>query len=105
MSSSIPVLGQVLGAGQGMIAGIPGLIIGAKKGKEAANHLAAPTPPTLQNPNALSKQPTSTADGAGAGINETLRREKAAASTSSILTGGQGLLDSPTTSRALLTGY
>jgi hypothetical protein len=62
-----------------------------------------PKAPELQAPTALSKQPTQ-AEAATAAINKTLDQEKVAASTSTVLTGGQGLLDQPTTTSRTLLG-
>ncbi len=63
--------------------------------------LSPPKTPTLQSPNALSTTP-SQADASAAASKQALTDEGNAASTSTILNGGQGLLDEPmTTSRTL----
>jgi len=99
--SIIQTATSVLGA---MVGGPIGAIAGSKAGSTANMMLHPPKPPTLLAPNALSSTPTQ-ADASKPAAEQNLEQEKAAASTSTILTGGQGLLDSPsTTSRALLGG-
>jgi len=83
----------------GSIAGIGG-ILGEK---EAEKKLAAPDLPTLQAPNALS--PTATREEASkVAIRRRLEAEQRQASTSTMLTGGAGLLDQPTTTSRTLLG-
>lgn len=61
-----------------------------------------PKAPTLSAPNALSAQPTQ-AQASQVAIQKNLSAEQTQASTSSLLNGGQGLLDEPkTTSRTLM---
>lgn len=85
----------------GTMSGVGGFVgPGVKKVKD---YVAPPKSPTLMNPNALSQQPTQ-ADGAKVGIEKTLAKEKQQASTSTILSGGQGLLDTPTTTSRTLLG-
>lgn len=95
MSSAVKGVGTAVGTvfggiGGGLIANLFGDIVNPPKA------------PTLAAPNALSATPTQ-ADAAAPALKGTLDREKQAASTATVLTGGQGLLDTPsTTSRTLL---
>ena len=64
----------------------------------------SPDQPNLQAPSALSQTPTQ-AQASSVATKQTLDQEKQAASTSTVLTGGAGVLDQPTTtSRTLLGG-
>lgn len=85
-----------------MTGGVLGGLAGSKAG-DAISNLGKPTPPTLLAPNALSATPTQ-ADAAAAAGKATLDRERQAASTSTILSGGAGLLDQPTTTSRTLLG-
>jgi hypothetical protein len=72
-------------------------------GKAVGSLFQAPKQPELQGPDALSAQPTQ-AQASTTTLQRRLTQEHAAASTSALLTGGQGLLDEPTTTSAMLTG-
>lgn len=87
----------------GAVAGIPGAIFGHKEGGNFIDNLAAPNQPNLLAPNALSSTPTN-ADASSVASRRILDQERAAASTSTILTGGQGLLEQPTTTSRTLMG-
>lgn len=62
-----------------------------------------PESPKLATPSALSASPTQ-ADASASASKQTLDQEKVAASTSTTLNGGQGLLDEPTTTSSSLMG-
>lgn len=94
MSGVVETLGEVA-------MGVPGQLYAAGKGIK--NFVAPPKSPTLMAPNALSTQPTQ-ADASKVGIQKTLDKEKQQASTSTILSGGAGLLDTPTTTSRTLLG-
>ncbi len=71
-------------------------------GSGLVNDFTPPSSPNLQGPNTLSSTPTQAQTNTTA-LQTQLSKEQTASSTSSILTGGQGLLDQPsTTSRVLL---
>jgi hypothetical protein len=67
------------------------------------NLFSAPKAPSLQAPNELSKTPTQ-AEANTTTVNQELKNEQAASSTSTVLTGGSGLLDQPTTTSRVLIG-
>ena len=62
-----------------------------------------PQPPQLQSPNANSNTPTQAQTNTTA-LQTQLSDEHNQASTSTLLTGGQGLLDQPTTTSKVLLG-
>lgn len=62
-----------------------------------------PQQPKLQAPNAMSQTPTQAQASATASA-QTLTQEKQAASTSSVISGGAGVLDQPTTTSRTLLG-
>ena len=64
---------------------------------------SAPEQPKLQAPSALSATPTQ-AQASTTAAQDTLTQEKQAASTSTVLTGGAGVLDQPTTTSRTLLG-
>ncbi len=78
-------------------------------GPDASTHggllggLAAPGGAAIKAPNANSSVPTA-ADANTTALQNQLSRERNEASTSSILTGGQGLLDEPSTTSRVLMG-
>lgn len=86
-------------AGQiGQYGTLPGLI------QAGVNSLGnVPNQPNTQAPNALSSVPT-TADANTTALQNQLSKEKMESSTSTILTGGQGLLDQPSTTSSVLMG-
>ena len=62
-----------------------------------------PSAPELKSPDALSSTPTQAQASATASAAQ-LSQEQAANSTSTVLNGGQGLLNDPTTTSSLLSG-
>jgi hypothetical protein len=80
-----------------------GAILG-NKGGDALNAMThPPKTPDLNAPNALSATPTQ-ASAARTASQQTLDNEANQASTGSMLTGGAGLLDQPTTTSKTLLG-
>lgn len=63
----------------------------------------APQQPSLMGPDSMSAQPT-LAQTSTTALQKQLTQEHAAASTSTLLTGGQGLLDDPKTTSNVLMG-
>lgn len=94
IGSIVPGIGTAIGAGVGAI-------VGGIGGAVAANN--TPAPPALIAPTALSQTPTIQKTNTSV-IQNQLARNQNAQSTSSILTGGQGLLDTPTTTSRVLIG-
>jgi len=64
---------------------------------------STPEQPKLQAPSALSQTPTQAQASATASA-QTLDQEKQAASTSSVISGGAGVLEQPTTTSRTLLG-
>lgn len=81
-----------------------GTFVGDIIGAVTAPFHSPPKPPTLAPPNALSQTPTQ-ADASKDASKKNLETEQQAASTSTVLTSGQGLLDTPSTTSRTLTGY
>lgn len=96
------IFGQDSGAGRAnQYANLLGL--GVSGYNAAADRLKPPDAPGLQSPNSLSSTPSIQQANTTALQNQ-LAKEKMAASTSSMLNGGQGLLDEPTTTSRVLMG-
>jgi len=87
----------------GLVGGAYGAVAGSKSSDVLAK-FAKPDSPALEAPNSKSEIPTQDAASKTA-AQKTLERERQIASTSTVLTGGAGLLEQPTTtSRTLLAG-
>jgi hypothetical protein len=72
-------------------------------GNAVSSLFHTPKAPTLAAPNALSATPTQ-AQASTTAAQQNLASETTAASTATVLTGGQGLLDEPTTTSKTLLG-
>jgi hypothetical protein len=73
-------------------------------GISAANALAPPSSPQPQSPSSANTPTPTLASTNTTALQSQLSNEQNAASTSTILTGGQGLLDQPTTTSKVLLG-
>lgn len=72
-------------------------------GNQIGSLFTPPAQPSLQAPTAKSATPT-LPDANTTALQNQLAKEKTAASTSAVLTSGQGLLDEPTTTSRVLMG-
>jgi len=95
------ILGGALGATVGPVGTVIGALTGQQTGKKAGELLSPPDHPNLLAPNALSETPTQ-AQASKVAARRQLDQQRQ--STSTVLNGGAGLLDEPTTTSRTLLG-